>query len=199
MTTQDFINKVKQYPFAVGGGLLSLVLLGLLFFTWDRLAQLETEYDSLENEVNVIQRNEINAVGLPVDVARAEAIVKQVNERLMQDDAKAEHYRYFLGLAEKSGVFMSDPRYSQLLLPDVKGASIKTKEFAQIVYFIELTGSFREVIDFLYLLRSGKHFVTLTSLEMQADENVGGDSVRAAIRANILAAIPDSAKKEKKD
>lgn len=199
MTTQDFINKVKQYPFAVGGGLLSLVLLGLLFFTWDRLAQLETEYDSLENEVHVIQRNEINAVGLPEDVARAEALVEQVNQRLMQDDAKAEHYRYFLGLAEKSGVFMSDPRYSQLLLPDVKGASIKTKEFAQIVYFIELTGSFREAIDFLYLLRSGKHFVTLTSLEMQADENVGGDSVRAAIRANILAAIPDSAKKEKKD
>lgn len=195
MKSEEIIAKLKQYPIALGGAVVSLLLVVVLYFTSGTIDTLNQQYEQLESRIETIKSNERNSFGLSEQVETAQTILEEINSRLMIDEAKAEHYAYFLGLAEASDVNIQDPRYDAFYNPGEKGVKISTSEFAQIGYALQINGLYKNVFDFLYRLRTGQHFVTTRSLSLTKDHSLNG-SLIAEIQVRVLAEKIDSKKKK---
>lgn len=188
MKSQDLILKAKQYPIALGVGVFCLIIVGFLYLTSGTLDELEVQYAELEREAETVKQNEINSVGLADDLKRAQDMVLEIDSRLINESDKTGHKKYFQGLVEKSGVKMPvDPVLGRVLDPGTKGVVISTKEFAQVGYSMEVVGEFNKVMDFLYLLKTGKYFVTESGLKLSASTEVGSDLVTAEVIFRMLA------------
>ncbi len=186
MNAQALLAKLKQYPLAVAGTVIALIFLVLLYFSSSTVSDLEGRYTEIETELNTILKNNENAVGLEQELTEANKLVEELDERLMLDDAKADHYQYFLGIAETSGVSISDPVYGGYLNPDEKGVKVDTKEFAQIEYSLDISGEYQQVLDFLYGLRTGKYFIRESRLALSTRQDANGPVVEAEMVVKIL-------------
>lgn len=198
MNAQQLIAKVKQYPLAFAGGVLCLVFLLLLYFTSGKVSGLEATYQDVENQLNTILQNNQQSVGLSQDLEEAKKMVAELDDRLMRDDAKADHYQYFLGIAESSGVSIADPVYGGYFNPDEKDVKLDTKEFAQIIYSLEVKGNFESVMDFLYELRTGKYFIRESRVRLSTTTDPTGTFVRAELLVKILSVKKEVEKKAEK-
>lgn len=196
MNAQALLAKLKQYPMAVAGAVVALIFLALLYFTSGKVAELEGRYTDIETELDTILKNNENAVGLADDLVEANKLVEDIDGRLMIDGATADHYRYFLGLAESSGVSLSDPVNGGYLNPDEKGVSIETKEFAQIDYSLIVKGEFPQILNFLYGLRTGKYFVRESRLQVTTSQAAEGPVVNVEMLVKVLAQKKEVKKKD---
>ncbi|WOO41408.1 hypothetical protein [Rubellicoccus peritrichatus] len=198
MNAQDLLAKAKQYPIAVGGGLVCLVIIAFLYFTSSTPGELEVKYSEVEREVETIKQNETQSKDLEANVQQATKMVEEIDSRLILASNKTGHKRYFQGLVEQSGVKMSkDPYLNRTLNPGEKGVQMSTTEFAQVEYNLEVSGEFQKVMDFLYLLRTGEHFIVESRLLLSSNPQIAQDLVTAEISVSVLAEKkPEEVKKD---
>lgn len=198
MDSKKLIALLKQYPIAVAALGVSLIFALVLYFTMDTLAAREASYQDLMSEVDVMRQNDLNAIGLEDDVAKAQRMVADIERRLILEDAKASHYQYFLGLAEASRISIDDPVPGTFLNPGARGVNIETKEFAQMEYSLKVQGDFGQVLDFLYLLKTGDYFVRITRMKLAPPRQGERNDISAELLIRVLAPKRENPKEETK-
>ncbi len=188
MNSQALIKLLKQYPAAIGGGVLCLILTAILFLRWDRLAELEFAYEEADRESELIRQNEINAVNLNANLQSLEAYVAEIDTRLMQPDARTDHYRYFLQLAERSGVHIDEPTLAEVLGPGAGGQ--ETTQYGQAEYGLRASGAYPKVLEFVRSLQLGHYISRIDRLEIYpipaTAAQAGSPQVAAEIRVRFL-------------
>lgn len=78
MDYQQLIKKVKQYPIAVVGSILTIALAVLYYLRMPVLPELRDEYEQLSKQVQQIRKNSENAVDLEEHLVRAKLRVAEV-------------------------------------------------------------------------------------------------------------------------
>ncbi|MEO0796454.1 MAG: hypothetical protein AAFX93_14890 [Verrucomicrobiota bacterium] len=196
MNSEVIIAKVKQYPLAfICGGVL-LVAVVLTFLRSDRLPSLETEYEQTLTESDLMNTNRENSVNLEENLAKMQEIVTGIDSRLIDSEAATDNYRYLLQMAEKSGVNLMDPSRGQVIGAKAAGMN----EYPLVQFSVSVSGPYKNVLIFLYELRTGKYIVRIESLTMSPSNQtaIGSDEVRASIKFSGLGIPPEKEPEEKK-
>ncbi|MBC2593434.1 hypothetical protein H5P28_04090 [Ruficoccus amylovorans] len=198
MSTQKIISMLKQHPLAVACAVLAVVLLAVVALRGTTYSDSEQRYDKLVSEVDEMEVNEKNSIGLSEDVETINQLAAEIESRLMREEARADHYRYFLSLAEDSKVSLTDPSLSTFLVPGTKGGNLMTSELAQAEYRLQVKGEFKQVMDFLYRLSVGRYLTRVDGMSLTANSALGNDMVQAALTVRILASAPPKPASTKK-
>lgn len=198
MSTQKIIPVLKQHPLAVACGVLAIALLAVAALRGTAYSDSEQRYGELVSEVDEMETNEKNSIGLSEDVETINQLAAEIESRLMREEARADHYRYFLSLAEDSKVSLMDPSLSTFLVPGTKGGNLMTSELAQAEYRLQVKGEFKQVMDFLYRLSVGRYLTRIDGMSLTANSALGNDMVQAALTVRILASAPPKPASTKK-
>lgn len=207
MNTQELINKLKAYPFAVGSFILAIVCGLVVYFRSDELPKLEDQLSKLDKEYNVIKFNELNAANIENDLEIATKLDEEIRSRLMDKDQKTQNVSYFYNLEEATGVVMNDPVQvgGERVIASAprrgkRGGKDKKddgalKLFSEIEFRVEIEGSFTQVMTFLYELRTGKYFSRIKTFNIML-----ADSLKEGrLKANFSVMMLGKGEAEKKD
>ncbi|MDP0496985.1 MAG: hypothetical protein Q7Q73_12355 [Verrucomicrobiota bacterium JB024] len=198
MNAQKLIALIKQHPLATACALVTLVLLGLMFLRGAALGDAEAQYNQVVSEIDEMDQNEKNSIGLSEDVEKINVLVEDIQSRLMVERARADHYRYFLSLAEASKVTLQDPVFESYLAPGQKNVVIMTEQLAEVTYRLNVRGEFNHVMDFIYQLSSGRYLARVSEMSIEGAPTLGKDMAQASLTVSILAVAPPKPEKKEK-
>jgi hypothetical protein len=196
MNAQKLITLIKQHPLATVCALVTLVLLALMFLRGAALGDAEAHYDQVVAEIDEMDQNEKNSIGLSEDVDKVNVLVEDIQSRLMVERARADHYRYFLSLAEASKVSLQDPVFESYLAPGQKDTVVMTEQLAEVTYRLNVRGDFNHVMDFIYQLSSGRYLARVDDMSIEGAPALGKDMSQADLTVRILAVAPPKAEKK---
>lgn len=164
-------------------------LLGLR--AWGLYFLLE-EQELIEAKLVVINRNSRSAYDLDKDLAAVESMAKDIESRLINASREAYNLRIFYALEKLTQVTMQDASQVHVALfaipeaeddedlldegvdVDIEDREDLDEEEAQVyqvmTFSMRLEGSFNQLTDFLYKLRTGGPFTRLAALDIWVPE-----------------------------
>lgn len=160
MTGADLIALIRKQPIGFVCGLVSLLCAGALYWRGDLIEKSQQEYETKAKEAARVLANVKNAANLPEQVAEAQALGKELENRLMRAGQLASNLQYFYKLETENEVKLLDLR--QGAIPTGRNAP-KTTYFG-VPYSLAVQGTFAQVTQFIARLESGRHFCRFNSV-----------------------------------
>jgi len=188
------IDVIKRYPIATLGFLVALIAIIVIFVRGDLSTPLEAREVELNSEINVLEANAKNAIGLEADIEELESLVEVVEGRLFDADQRAINTNFFYrleGLAEiqMKGV-NSVPGADPAL--DKKGPN-ELKLFDHLLYDLAVEGTYPEIVSFVEKVEQVSAFLRVTSLQIVPSastlSNAGGNNQKNNAGLTYLARI----------
>ena len=183
-------KKLRQFPILFVCGLLTSLVLVILFMRGPRIAQLEAELADLEREWQNIQTNLERSAGLNDDIASLESGLVEVHDRLMKVEEVAINSEFFYDLERETGVNFT--RFSQGMASN--GNSLNTskdelRHFSVIPYDISLSGSMRQILGFLDTLDRQNYIIRLELVNISRSQELMGanDTLNSRLNCYVLA------------
>ena len=184
------IRTLKDYPIAVLCVLIIAVCSMLIILRGGAAEELSAKEADLNSRIRMIDRNAKNAKNLDQHVETIERLVEQIEARLFDRDQRAVNINFFYALEDRLNVRISD--ISQMPAEDplyAAGGARELKLHSTIGYNISLSGSFQDMLRFLYELRRVDPMIRLADFQIEKgngrDRN--GDSLDARLRLLVLA------------
>jgi len=177
MNSEQIIAKLKQYPVAAVGLVLTLVLAVVYYLRMPVLPELRDTFDNYEKQVEQINQNKKNSVDLDAHLKQANEIVSNIEKRLIDPDASIANSGYFLRLREESAINFGSgtvPKPSYFDVDDKKNKNDAraTKVYAQMEYKLKLEGELAKVLDFIYRLKTGHHLFVVDSISISPEGQI---------------------------
>lgn len=191
MNPSVIIEKIKQYPVAVVCGTIFLFFIVVSIIRGGLISELTLHEADLNSRLRTIEENIKNAKNLKEDTEAANAMVDQIKNLLFNRYERAININFFYGIEDDAGVVISN--IAQLPDPDTiyadKGPR-KLVHYSTIVYNINVSGSFSNVLRFLYELDRVDPIIRVADCYVSREkEDFGGASVDARLRVLVLAKI----------
>ncbi len=182
MDSEALLAKLKQYPIAVGGVVLAIVFGLLIYFRGGKIPELEAKQEDLDLRWKTIQTNAKQAVDINEDVSRMTQFAGEIDERLIDRDARAINYQYFYRLEESSGVSLTTLNQSA----SVPAISVPLSLTAPVEYAVAAAGTYPQILNFLYSLEHGRIFSRIETFSCTAASDEEANNVKINLKMSIL-------------
>jgi len=176
MNLSSIGKKFRQYPILFVCGILTPLLLIILFMRGPKLNNLEEEVARLERQWQNIQRNLERSDNLDEDIEEIEDGLQAINKRLMRVDEVARNSEFFYNLESRAGITFS--RFSQGAAGDGEVLNMpiqKLDHFSVIPYTIGMRGTLEELLRFTDLLERQEPVIRLEALSLTRAGNESGN------------------------
>jgi hypothetical protein len=184
-TLKDAGGILKRYPIAIAGVVVSLIALGGYFVRGNRVADLNDQLNDVEARAQKILNEVHDAARLPEQYATLAAATKELDSRLMRGTDRATNQAYFYELEMQTGVKEINLQPSG---PDLYKSAGGLYE--RIGYAITITGDYRQILDFIGRLESGRYFCHIVNASLIRLNNssapAAGSTVSLTINAELL-------------
>jgi len=188
MTGSDLLARLKRYPVAVVSGIVIILCLAAFFLRGDVLTELERQEEELNSRLRVIDKNAKNSKGLSEDLELVGAQVEEVDTRLFDREERAINTNFFYDFEDRVDVLISSVNQSPGEDPALgKGGPNALAEHTALVYTIELSGTFVNVVKLLYELHVAEPFIRVADFEIDRGSRTASDDLRAVLRVLVLA------------
>ncbi|HKK17453.1 MAG TPA: hypothetical protein VJ952_02130 [Opitutales bacterium] len=182
-------DKIKQYPLAVICAVLLMVCAVIIFLRGGVASELAVKEADLTSRIRTIDQNIKNSKDLEQDTEDLKAIVERMDALLFDRYERAINISFFYEFEDKAGVVISN--ISQLPQPDpvyADGGPRKLDLHSTLVYNITLSGSFSEVLKFLYEVNRAAPIIRVADFQVsRSSGQAGGESVDARLRVLVMA------------
>jgi hypothetical protein len=189
MNFSVIIDKLRQYPVAVICAVILLLLVFIVFLRGSVTSDLSVQESDLNSRIRTISENIKNAKGLKQDTEKLDAMVEQIDLSLFNRYERAININFFYGLEDMAGVVISN--IGQLSESDAiyaKGGARKLELYSTLVYSINVSGSFSNILKFLYELDRVDPLIRVAEFNVSREGGVlGGANVDARLRVLVLA------------
>ena len=189
MNFSVIIDKLRQYPVAVICAVILLLLVFIVFLRSSVTSELSVQESDLNSRIRTISENIKNAKGLKQDTEKLDAMVEQIDLSLFNRYERAININFFYGLEDMAGVVISN--IGQLSESDAiyaKGGARKLELYSTLVYNINVSGSFSNILKFLYELDRVDPLIRVAEFNVSREGGVlGGANVDARLRVLVLA------------
>jgi len=169
-------KKIRQYPILFVCGIVTPLLLIILFMRGPKLSDLEEEVARLEREWQNMQRNLERSSRLPEQIEELEASLDDINQRLMRVEEVALNSEFFYNLERQAGITFS--RFSQGSASNGEALSMPEKRlehFSVIPYNIGINGKLEELLSFADLLERQDPIIRIESMSLTRVGTESGD------------------------
>lgn len=170
---QNLVNASQKHPVGLGCGLLSLVLLLLIYIRSDKLTEAESQLAEAIATGQRLKTNINHSAQLLNQLESLTQSVLEIQQRTVQADDLAQNLQYYYKLETEAGVILTDLRQGNpILLP--RGKKDPPAAFLKVPYNVGVQGGFENVMVFLRKLEYGERFsnITLASLRPSGSQNV---------------------------
>lgn len=182
---KDAGGLLKRYPIAIAGVVVSLIALGGYFVRGNRVAALNDHLNDVEARAQVILNEVHDAAHLPEQYATLAAATKQLDSRLVRGTDRATNQAYFYELEMQTGVKEISLQPSG---PNQKKSAGGLYE--KIGYSVTITGDYRQILDFIGRLESGRYFCHIVNASLIRSDSssapVAESTVSLTINAELL-------------
>jgi hypothetical protein len=189
MKVSKITDILKQYPLAAICTVLILVCGLVIFLRGGVAAELSIQESDLTSRIRTIDKNMENAKNLKQDTEDLSAIVDRMDSLLFDRYERAINISFFYALEDRADVIISN--ISQLPEPAsiyAKGGPRELKLHSTLVFNITLSGSFTNVLQFLYELHRADPIIRVADFQVGRSGNeIGGESVNARLRVLVMA------------
>lgn len=152
MTNQELVAFVKKNPVTVACGLLSLALVGGIYFRGDLIPAAEAELAQKSAEGERYAANIRNSEQLNEQYAILVAANKEIDARAVRVSQFGANSQFFYKLESESGVKLADPSQTTRSAP--KGKTL----FVPVAFSISAQGDMPQLVHFLRLLEGGTRY-----------------------------------------
>jgi len=183
------IDRLKQYPLAVGCAVLLVVFIVIIFLRGGVASELAVKESDLTSRIRTIDENIKNSSNLEQDTEDLKVIVDKIQPLLFDRYERAINISFFYEFEDKADVVISN--ISQLPQPDpiyAEGGPRKLDLHSTLVYNITLSGSFSSILQFLYEVDRAEPLIRVADFQVsRSGGEFGGDSVDARLRLLVMA------------
>jgi len=158
ISNEQVVALLKKNPIITGCAIVSILLVGAIFYRADAIPLAQDELDKTTAEAARYEANLKNASQLEDQYQNLVASTAQIEARMLRVDALAINQQYFYKLASETGVALKDPSQGK--------PSGKYGTFVALPYTLTLEGSLAQVLTFLRRLESGEHFARTMSASL---------------------------------
>jgi hypothetical protein len=189
MKVSKITDIFKQYPLAVICSVLLLLCAVVIFLRGGVNSELSIEEADLTSRIRTIDQNIESSKDLEQDTEDLKVIVEKMKSLLFVRYERAINISFFYEFEDKAGVIISN--ISQLPQPDpiyADGGPRKLDLHSTLVYNITLSGSFSNVLKFLYEINRADPIIRVADFQVSRTGNeMGGESVDARLRVLVMA------------
>lgn len=182
-------DKIKQYPLAVICAVLLAFFTAIFFLRGGVASELAVKEADLTSRIRTIDENVKNSKNLKQDTEELATIVEKMDSLLFSRYERAINISFFYEFEDKAGVVISN--ISQLPQPDPiysEGGPRKLDLHSTLVYNITLSGSFTNVLKFLYEINRADPIIRVADCQVsRADGKLGGKGIDARMRVLVMA------------
>ncbi len=178
----------KNYIIAVCSA-VALVCLGVYFVRNDQITRLAADYDDLTVRYSRILKNLKFASDIEDDLAELKSMKADAESRLFSPEDLATNQRYFYQIESSTGVEMLSIQQVIKPLPDGKKNKKARKKaeqspYQEILYDMNLRGTYLEVLSFLREIEGGSAFAVLNGFSI-VDSKSRGDEPQVEMRVSV--------------
>jgi hypothetical protein len=155
MTKDELVAFLKKSPVALGCGVLSLGLIGALYFRTGEIPEAETRLAEKTAEAERYTLNIKNGAQLKEQLERLTAANKAIETHIVRASQLGANAQYFYNLESETGVkLVADPRQTTpaTVAKPAKGS------FVPVGFTVSVEGTFNQVLEFVRRLESGAHY-----------------------------------------
>lgn len=170
MSGTDLIIILKKHPVGVACGIISLLCGVTLYLRADTIDETKLKVDEITKQSAVMSSNVRNSAGLSQQAESIQQATKQLESRLVKANQLATNLQYFYRLESDTGVKLTDVRQNQV-------GRASGGLFIGVPYVVTFQGTFKQVLEFLQRIESGKHFSKYGSISFNkaaGAETTGG-------------------------
>ncbi|MGF1484718.1 MAG: hypothetical protein ACFBZ8_10190 [Opitutales bacterium] len=194
MNTQDLVKKLKTYPLAVVGALLTVVVGGFGFVRSDVLPELRLRCDDLRHELSGYEANIRAGDSLQDDLLNAKGVVTKIERRLIDPEETIANLQYFLAFETSTGVDLSDPRlsgitggnYAAAATKGKKGKKPKATPFSEVSYNLDASGSYEDLLGLVHALQASRFFMRVDAINLRPSQSLEGGNMDMGLTLSIL-------------
>jgi hypothetical protein len=181
ITNEQLFAFIRKNPIGVGCGVISLAIVGAMYFRSGNLPAVELELEQLTNEGARLSDNVKNSALLKEQLEELTAANAAIDGRLVSARGRFDNQRYFTTLAEASGAAI----VSQSQTAEPKNAS--KGGFVNVPFNVAVQGTYPQVMDFLRRLEYGEHFARVNySSVSKVPNDTARDNVIVTLNLELL-------------
>lgn len=189
MKASGITDKLRQYPLAVLCAVIIVVCALVIFLRGGVLSELSVQESDLTSRIRTINENVENSKNLKQDTEELAIMVEKMNSLLFDRYERAVNISFFYEFEERAGVVISN--ISQLPQPDPiysDGGPRKLDLHSTLVFNMTLSGSFSNVLTFLYEIDRAEPIIRVADFQVSRNEREqGGENVDARVRLIVMA------------
>jgi hypothetical protein len=171
MSNQELGAAIKKHPVSFTCVVLSVVMIGLIYFRHGSLAETEQLLEQKTAESEKIALNIANSAQLKEQLEAIEAANKQIAARAIQARDLGGNTKYFYTLESNTGVKMIDLRQTT---PATVPKPAKGSFLPGVGFSVSAQSDLKRLINFLRQIENGEHYarvLTATCSANTADRN----------------------------
>ena len=181
LTLKGVVEFLKRYPIGVVCVALSVIVLVGYYVRNSRASELGARLTDVEAQAQKILGEVENSANLVEQYAALTKATKELDSRLMRNTQRPRNQQYFYGLELETGV-------KEISLQPT-GADFN-KGVGGIRYSISVVGDFRQILNFVGRLESGRHFYRLDSASVSRpgapSSSPSGSPINLALNIELL-------------
>ena len=189
MNASKLTDKLRQYPLAVLCSVIIIVCGVAIFLRGGLASELSIKESDLTSRIRTIDQNVENSKNLKQDTEDLAAVVEKMNALLFNRYERAINVSFFYEFEDKAGVVISN--ISQLPQPDPIYSDEGPRKLdlhSTLVFNITLSGSFANVLKFLYEIDRAEPIIRVADFQVSRGQGeLGGENVDARMRLIVMA------------
>lgn len=180
MTTQDLMARIKKNPVSIACAAVSVALLLVLFFRADVKGEIENELAEKSAQGERYAANIRHAAQLEEHLNELVAANKEIESRAVRVTALGINSQFFYKLEGETGVKLVDFRQTTQSAGKGKGA------YTPVGFTVSARGSFEQLLHFLRLLESGRHYSRVNSASVSVNTSKRSDPLTMTLNLELL-------------
>ncbi len=182
------LEKLKGRIPAVVCAILAVVAFVYTYARGAMEATLVESETALTSEINQIDANTRAAAELANQLETLNQSVESIEARLFQASARAINTNFFYQMEELADIRVAQVRQGSVIAPE------GNREYAAIEYTLVAEGTFTDLVQFLYNLRTVNAFIEIRTFDIRGAS--GGGATRDAANLTLSCTIRVLAQKE---
>ncbi|MDO8539905.1 MAG: hypothetical protein Q7S40_05640 [Opitutaceae bacterium] len=181
MTNDELIAFLKKNPISVGCGIISLALIGGIYFRAGIVPAAEADLAQKTAEADRYSSNIKNAGQLKEQHDTLVGATKEIDGRLVRASQLGVNNQYFFKLESATGAKLVDFRQGGLIAP--KGGKAV---FSPVAFTVSVQGEIPQLMHFLRLLESGAHYCRVQTATCMAASGTSKRMLTLTLNLELL-------------
>ena len=157
----QFLPLIRRHPFGAVCIILSVVALGVSWFLWQQVDELEAAHYVRSQEGEGMLTTLVSGPLLRQELALVRSYTKRIEDHLVTEENQSENYSYFYTIEDQSKARITELRQRAAPPPD-GGAQYK-----RIPYTVKVTGTYAQVAAFLQAVETGPRLSSVTAFSFR--------------------------------